>query len=105
MLNVNQLEMSLDILLKVLEVLETDFVPVRNFRGPLYLSRYGLYIDPNLDRKGYDNLEQIQMLMDGERSCFEISHILDIDFFFVRSFCEQIYEKQLIEKRMVNCYA
>ena len=105
MLNLNQLEMSLEILLKIIEVLETDFVPVRKFRGPLYLSRYGLYIDPKLDRKGYDNLEQIQMLMDGNRSCFDISHELDVDFFFVRRFCEQVYEKQLIEKRMKNCYA
>jgi len=105
MLNLDQLEMSLEILLKIIEVLETDFIPVRKFKGPLYLSRYDLYIDPKLDRNGYDNLEQIQILMDGNRTCFDISHELDVDFFFVRRFCEQLYERQLIDKRQVNSYA
>ncbi len=104
MVNPYQLESSLSLLLKVVEVLETDFVPVRRFRGPLYLSRFGLYIDPKLDRKGYENLESIQILMDGSRSCFDISYELDVDFFFVRSFCESVQEKGLLEKKVVNCF-
>ena len=105
LVNLHQLEMSLAILLKIIEVLETDFVPVPKFRGPLYLSRFGLYIDPKLDPKGYENLEYIQILMDGNRTCFDISQELDVDFFFVRSFCEQIHEKGLLEKKVKNCFA
>jgi len=104
-LDIDQLTMSLEVLLKLIEVLETDFVPLPSYRGPLYLSRYGLYVDGKLDRQGYDNIEHIQILMDGERTCFDISHELGIDFFFVRDFCDQISGIGLLEKRYKNSYA
>lgn len=105
MVNLHQLGMSSAILSKIIDVLETDFIPVPKYRGPLYLSRFGLYIDPKLDPKGYENLESIQILIDGNRSCFDISQELDVDFFFVRSFCEQVHDKGLMEKRVKNCFA
>ena len=101
-LNLGQLEESLTNLKRIVEVLESDFVPVPKFRGPLYLSRFGLYIDPKNDPKGYENIEAIQILMDGDRSCFEISNQLGLDFFYVRKFCEKVFAKGLLEKRVKN---
>ncbi len=98
-INWHQLTKGLELCKKIIEVLETDFVPVPRFRGPLYLSRFDLYIDPKVDQKGYDGLEHIQILMNGIRSCLDIAQELDIDFFFVRSFCERLLEKQLAERK------
>ena len=102
LVDLDQLGMSLEILLKIIDVFESDFVPIPLFRGPLYLSRFGLYIDPKLDPKGYDNLENIQILMDGDRTCFAISHELGIDFFFVRDFCNRVYDIGLLDKVVKN---
>lgn len=105
LLNLDQLAMSLETLLKIVEVFESDFVPIPLFRGPLYLSRFGLYIDPKLDPKGYGNIEKIQILMDGDRTCFDISHELGIDFFFVRDFCNRVYDIGLLDKKNINSLA
>lgn len=90
---------SLWILSRAVEIFETDFVPERNYDGPLYLSPHGLYIDPYLDPRGYDAIEHMQYLMDGKRSCFEIAEQLDLDYFFVYDFTQQLVEKGLAKRK------
>lgn len=92
-------EESAWILRRITEVFETDYIPMINFKGPLYLSRYGLYIDPNQDPKGADNLERMLALIDGTRSCMDIAEILDTDFFFVRDFCNTLEDRGLAKRR------
>ncbi|PKK91313.1 MAG: hypothetical protein CVV64_05970 [Candidatus Wallbacteria bacterium HGW-Wallbacteria-1] len=82
---------------RVIEALETDFVPSPLFRGPLHLSSQGLYVDPLIDPDGYRNVEALQILMDGARSVLEISRVLGIDFFRLRDFYRALHEKGLIE--------
>lgn len=101
-LDCHQLEQARQLLLKIIDVVEMDYVPVLQYRGPLYQSRFGVYVDPKLDSKGYESIEAIQILIDGKRSCFDISHELDIDFFFVRAFCDQLSEKELLQKSYKN---
>lgn len=98
-LSLYKAEESTWVLRRMIEVFETDYVPVLQFRGPLYLSRYGLYIDPSMDKKGASNLERMLALMDGTRSCMDIATILDVDFFFVRGFCDSLLDKDLAERR------
>jgi aminopeptidase-like protein len=86
------------VLNRICEVLETDYVPVRSYDGPIYLSRYGLYVDPTLDPQGAANLERLQVMVDGRRSCMDIAAALDVDFFFVRNFCDSAHAKGLISK-------
>lgn len=93
------LERSVLLLERIIDVFETDFVPVPKFRGPVYLSRYGLYIAPEESRHGYDTLEAVQILMNGERSCFEIALKAGADFFFVRDFCRRLEENGLAGRR------
>ncbi len=104
LVNLNQLESAYHIIRKIIRVLEEDFIPVPNFRGPIYLSRYDLYIDPKIDRKGYDNIQNMQFLMNGERSCFDIASHLDTDFFFVKDFCDKLEQVGLIEIRPFNLF-
>ena len=86
------------ILSRIIEVFESDFIPILNYSGPLYLSRYGLFIEPYFDRKGYDALEKIQILADGKNSCFDIADTLGIDFFFVKEFFDKLIAKELCAK-------
>jgi aminopeptidase-like protein len=94
-----KMEESCWILQRMIEVFETDFVPVLQYRGPLYLSRYGLFVDPYTNREGYDAMEKIQILADGKNSCFDIADKLNIDFFFVREFFEKLLNLGFCESK------
>ncbi|MBB6671702.1 DUF4910 domain-containing protein [Cohnella nanjingensis] len=85
-----KLEESLAMLKDIVGTFETDCVPVRLFDGPLYLSKYDLYIDPLIDRKGYEALQEIQILMNGRRSCLEIAELAGVRFSFVRAFVDEL---------------
>jgi aminopeptidase-like protein len=87
------------VLLRMIEVFETDFIPELKYNGPIYLSRYGLFINPYVDRAGYDALEMMQILADGKTSCLEIAEKLDIDYFFVRDFFKKLNDKNFCEMK------
>ncbi|MBI2524640.1 MAG: DUF4910 domain-containing protein [Candidatus Rokubacteria bacterium] len=93
-----QMEDTLSVLQRLVQVFETDRRLRRRYRGPLYLSRYGLYIDPKKERAGARALQQIQILMDGERSYLEIADALKIDFEFVRRFGDELLQLGLAEE-------
>lgn len=97
-MNLYHMEESAWYLMRIIEIFESDYIPVLLYQGPLYLSRYGLYIDPTVDPNGYDNLERIQALVDGNRSCMDIANALDIDFYFVRDFFDKLHSLELIDR-------
>ncbi len=92
----DKLEESLDMLKDIAEMFETDVIPVRNYEGPLYLTDYNLYIDPKIDQRGYSALQEIQILMNGERSCLDIAEKIGVDFLFVRSFVNELSKHKLV---------
>ncbi|MEW6070843.1 MAG: DUF4910 domain-containing protein, partial [Candidatus Thermoplasmatota archaeon] len=96
--NFDQLEEALNVLKNLVDIFEKDFIPVKKYKGPLYLSRYNLYIDPEKDPKGYSALQAIQILMDKKKSCLEIASELDIDFEFVYRFATALLKNKLTTK-------
>lgn len=94
-----KLEQTVVRLQQIIDVLETDCIPTRHYKGPLQLSRYHLYIDPKQNPKGYQSLQAAQILMDGQRSCLELAEALDIDYRFVRSFADQLQTQGLASIR------
>jgi aminopeptidase-like protein len=90
---------SVWVLMRVVEVFESDYVPERAYSGPLYLSRYGLYVDPTIDREATRTVERMQALLDGERSCMDIAAKLGVDFYFVRGMLDNMAAKGLVRKR------
>jgi aminopeptidase-like protein len=101
----DKLEESLDMLKDIVEVFETDAIPLRNYEGPLYLTEYNLYIDPKIDQKGYTSLQEIQILMDGKRSCLDIADIIGVDFLFVKSFVNELLKHNLVTLMPLNAHA
>ena len=88
------------VLQRIVEVLETDYIPVPNFKGPVYLSKYGMSAALGFDVPGWrENVERIQFLMDGEHSIMDIAELLGLDFFLVRGFLDQFVEKGLATKK------
>jgi aminopeptidase-like protein len=96
-----KLEESITVLQQIIDVFETDCIPSLLYKGPLYLSKYNLYIDPKIDPKGYSSLQEAQILMNGERSCLEIAIHLGISYSFVRSFVRELIRHHLAAIRPV----
>ena len=94
--NLDQFE-TLDIVKKIITIFENDVIPTPCYKGPLYLSRYGLYIDPLKNEKGYRKLQEIQILMNGERSCVDIASKLGVGFNFVREFISELEKNDLVK--------
>ncbi|MBP1993975.1 DUF4910 domain-containing protein [Paenibacillus eucommiae] len=94
-----KLEESLRVLQQIIDIFETDCIPSLTYKGPLYLSKYNLYIDPKLNQKGYSHLQEAQIWMNGERSCLEIAHLIGADYQFVKSFVNQLCKHQLATTR------
>lgn len=90
-------EESAWVLWRVAQVWEQDFVPRVTFTGPLYLSRYGLYIDPVRHPKEAGSLERMVAMMNGRHSCLDIALALDGDFYMVHKFARRMVELGLAE--------
>ncbi|MFA6449753.1 MAG: DUF4910 domain-containing protein [bacterium] len=97
--NVDEYHMieSLWIMQRIVDVFEKDCIPVRKYRGPMYQSRYGLYIDPVQEKRAAQIMESVQILMDGKRSLTDIAFECKADFFMIHSLAEKMRELGLID--------
>lgn len=87
------------IIFDIIDILETDFVPVLKYKGPLCLSRYNLYIDVRSNRDAYSYIEAMQILADGTLSCFEIAEKIGADYKFVKDFFESLLDEKLLSTK------
>ena len=85
------------LIFNIIDVLETDYVPVLKYKGPLYLSRYNLYIDIRNNKDAYKHIEAMQILADGKLSCFEIAQKIGAEYSFVKKFFDMIKSNNLID--------
>ena len=86
---------SKDLVLKILDVIDNDYTPRRNFKGPVFLSGYGLWIT---EKKLKRNVEQIMLRLEGDKSIFDIAEELDMEFNDVLHYVNRFLEKGLIAK-------
>ncbi len=95
--NINHyhLKESFWILQKIVSLLEQDFIPVLNYKGPLYLSRY--FSDKNLPFSDnfWQYIEKIQWETINKKSILEISEKFSLDFFEVYQFFSLLIKQNL----------
>ncbi|MBI5147723.1 MAG: DUF4910 domain-containing protein [Parcubacteria group bacterium] len=94
-----RLNESKDLVLKVINLLERDYVPVRKFKGPIFLSGYGLWVDWRTNPKLSHALENIMLRMEGDKSILEIADELDLDFEEVLAYIDKFVEKGLATRK------
>ena len=94
--NFSKLEEICKILKNTIKYLEADFIPKRNFKGQIMLSRYNLFIDPSIDRKAYNNLEKLMWFLEGDKSVVEISKELDLNFNWLRDYLLKYQKNKLV---------
>lgn len=90
---------SRDIILEILDIMDKDYCPKRKFKGPVFLSGFGLWVDWRSDKKLNENIDHIMMRLEGDRSVFDIAEELDMDFYEVLGFIDKFLEKKLVGKK------
>ena len=87
---------------EILDILNRNYVPYRQFKGPLFLSRYGSWVDWRENRKLNLSLDNIMNLMEGEKSVLDLAMELDIPFDDLYQWLEKLYQNGLIMKREIE---
>ncbi len=92
----SRLAESRDLVLRMIDAIETNEVPVNLFQGEVFCSRYGLHIDAYSNPEGNRALFDILFLVDGTRSVNEIARICGISIEVARSVLEELRTRGLI---------
>ncbi len=93
---------TVDCLFDLVNVLESDFIPIRKFKGPVFLSKFDLWIDWRTDWEMNEKMIWLMYSLEGEMTAFQIAEKLNIDFEKVVAILSRFYEKGLIEKRQIE---
>jgi len=90
---------SKDLILKMIDILDRDYVSQRTFKGPVFLSRYGLWVDWRVNPELNTNLELIMLSLEGNESVFDIAEKLDMDFDIVYDYINKFLDRGLVVKK------
>ena len=92
-----RLEKSRDLILEILNIIDRDFAPKRNFKGPIFLSGYGLWVDWRENLELNQNIEKIMLNLEGDKTVFDIAEELDMKFNDVLDFVNKLKEIKLVK--------
>lgn len=92
-----KLEESRDIIIKIIDSLEKNFIPKRKFKGPPFLSKYGLWVDWRENPKLNLMMEKLFLEFEGDKSLIEIAEYLDLDFRDVYNYVNKFVDADLVE--------
>jgi aminopeptidase-like protein len=91
------LEASRDLVLRMIDTLEANVVPVNRFKGEVFCSRYGINIDPYVNPEGARALFDIMFLIDGTRSVADIAEECRIPFSSAKATLDELRRHGLVE--------
>ncbi len=93
----SRLEEAKELTLKIINILESDYVPLRALNGPIMYSAHDLWdkygSDPNIKLK----TELIMCYLNGELSVYEISQKVDWSYDHTKEFIDSLLELKLVE--------
>jgi aminopeptidase-like protein/aminoglycoside N3'-acetyltransferase len=96
-LSPSRLEESRALALRMLDTLEYNRVPVNKFKGEVFCSRYGIFIDWYTNPEGNKALFDILYLVDGTRSIAQIARRLGISFEAVKGTVDVLARHGVVE--------
>ncbi len=87
---------SADLVLHMIDNLEKNVVPVNNFKGEVFCSRYGVFIDPYTHLKEHRALFNIMDHIDGTRSVAEIARACGVSVAGAREVVDELARHNLV---------
>ena len=97
LVSIQRLEETRDLVLRMIDTLEHNTVPMNRFKGEIFASRYGLHIDPEIDPVARKLFFDAVNLIDGTRSLAEIAATCGISFSQARQIVDKLAEHGLVD--------
>lgn len=89
---------AVDIFEEVLRIYCSDYIPKQKEKGVLFLSGLGMHISIYDFPEAGLFIEQVVYMLEGNYSVFQIADELKMDYWKVKEFIDELYEKNAIEK-------
>ncbi|VFQ47452.1 domain of unknown function duf4910 [Desulfoluna butyratoxydans] len=97
-INPDNLKESLNVFMNVWNELERNYYAKRTFKGPVMLSRYGLWVDWRVDFELNLKAEKMMTMLEGDKSVIDIAYELELTAETVRIYLDRFYDAGLITK-------
>ena len=95
------LQQAVDVIEEIIRIYATNYIPKRTFRGPVFLSGYGLWVDWRENWALNRAIEKIMMRFEGDHSIFDIAEELDLDYWETREYVERFREKGFVTREVI----
>ncbi len=82
---------------KIVRIFSTNYIPKRKFRGPVFLSGHGLWVDWQENWELNRAIEKIMMCFEGHHSLFDIAEEVQLDYWVVRDYVDKFKLKGLVQ--------
>ncbi len=92
-----KLQDAADVIEEIIRIYATNYRPRRKFRGPLFLSGHGLWVDWRVNKPLNKALEKIYNSFEGDETVFDIAEKTGLDYWETREYIEKFREKGLIQ--------
>jgi aminopeptidase-like protein len=93
----NRLQEAADVIERIVRIYATNYIPKRTFRGPVFLSGNGLWVDWAENWELNRAVEKIMMRFDGEHTVFDIASDVNLDYWVVWEYVEKFREKGFVD--------
>ncbi|HEX5837833.1 MAG TPA: helix-turn-helix domain-containing protein, partial [Anaerolineales bacterium] len=74
----------------------SNYIPKRKFRGPVFLSGHGLWVDWRENWSLNRAIEKIMMRFEGQHTVFDIAEQAGLDYWTVRDYIEKFRAKGFV---------
>ncbi len=92
----DKLQEAADVIEEIIRIYASDYLPKRNFRGPVFLSGHGLFVDWQVNWRLNRAIEKMMMRFEGRQSVFDIASELDLDYWETREYIEKFRIRGLV---------
>lgn len=93
-----KLQEAADMVEQTIRIYASNYIPKRNFRGPVFLSGHGLWVDWRVNWALNRAIEKIMMHFEGKDSIFEIAELTGLSFEEVYEYVNKFHARGLVEK-------
>jgi len=92
----DKLREAADVVEDIIRIYGSNYVPKRKFRGPVFLSGNGLWVDWQVNWSLNRAIEKMMMRFEGKHSVFDIVDELELDYWDTREYIEKFRTRDLI---------
>jgi len=87
---------AVDVAEEIIRIYASNYIPRRTFRGPVFLSGHGLWVDWRENWELNHAIEKITMKFEGKHTVFDIAEQVGLDYWVVRDYVEKFRANGLV---------